>query len=181
MSDSRLLCSRQPPGGRPIWIRTPSRGMRTMIDAAQLGFRLRAARERRGLSQQAVADALGLPRTAVTNMESGNRAVSTLELTKLAALYGQSTAFFLLPNEEEEDLSIVLHRALPEMAGSPEIDQEVGRILDLYREGAGLRNLLGQAIELTVPNYAARLSSVGDAIRQGEAVAQEERRRLRSE
>lgn len=152
--------------------------MGKMSDAVQLGLRLRAARERRGLSQQAVADALGLPRTAVTNMESGNRAVSTLELTKLAELYGQSTAFFLSPNQEAEDLSIVLHRALPEMAGSPEIDQEVRHILDLYREGAGLRGLLGQAIELTVPNYAARLSSVGDAIRQGEAVAKEERRRL---
>jgi Zn-dependent peptidase ImmA (M78 family)/plasmid maintenance system antidote protein VapI len=149
-----------------------------MLDAAQLGSHLRAARERRGLSQQAVADALSLPRTAVTNMESGNRAVSTLELTKLAALYGQSTAFFLSPNEEAEDLSIVLHRALPEMAGSPDIDHEIRRIIDLCREGAGLRSLLGQAIELTVPNYAARLSSVGDAIRQGEAVAQEERRRL---
>ena len=43
-----------------------------MIDAAQIGLRLRAARERRGLSQQEVADALKLPRTALTNIESGN-------------------------------------------------------------------------------------------------------------
>ena len=42
-----------------------------MIDAAQIGLRLRAARERRGLSQQEVADALKLPRTALTNIESG--------------------------------------------------------------------------------------------------------------
>jgi len=151
-----------------------------MIDATQLGNRLRMARERRSLSQQAVADALNLPRTAVTNMESGNRAVSTLELTKLAEIYGYSAAFFVAANEEPEaeDLTVVLHRALPEIAGSPEIDQEVHHLLDLYREGAALRSLLGQAIELTVPNYAARLSSVGDAIRQGQAVAQEERRRL---
>jgi Zn-dependent peptidase ImmA (M78 family) len=73
----------------------------------------------------------------------------------------------------------VLHRVLPEIERTPKTKREVGRILDLYREGAGLRNLLDQASEQTVPNYASKLSSVGDAIRQGEVVAQEERRRLR--
>ena len=63
-----------------------------MVDAMQLGNRLRAARERCRLSQQAVADALDLPRTAVTNMESGSRSVSTLELTKLAEIYRYSAA-----------------------------------------------------------------------------------------
>ena len=150
------------------------------MDAVQLGNRLRAARDRRGLSQQAVADALGLPRTAITNMETGARAVSTLEMTKLADLYGQTPAYFLSPNEEgTEDLLVVLHRVAPDIAKAPETEREVSRILDLYREGAGLRSLLGQASEQTVPNYATRLSSVGDAIRQGEVVAQEERRRLR--
>ena len=149
------------------------------MDAAQLGDRLRAARDRRGLSQQAVAHALGLPRTAITNMETGARAVSTLEITKLANLYGQTPAYFLASNEQEtEDLFVVLHRALPEIEGTPQIEGEVRRILDLYREGAALRSLLDQASEQTVPNYASKLSSVGDAIRQGEVVAQEERRRL---
>ena len=50
------------------------------MEAEELGRRLRVAREARGLSQQAVADALGLARTAVTQMEAGNRSVSTLEL-----------------------------------------------------------------------------------------------------
>jgi Zn-dependent peptidase ImmA (M78 family)/transcriptional regulator with XRE-family HTH domain len=150
------------------------------MDATQLGGRLRAARERRGLSQQAVADALSLPRTAVTNMETGVRAVSTLEITKLADLLGQTPAYFLSPNEPEaEDLLVVLHRAAPDIDGTPEIRAEVARILDLYREGAALRGLLDLASEQTVPNYASRPASVGDAIRQGEVVAEEERRRLR--
>jgi cytoskeletal protein RodZ len=54
------------------------------MDAAQLGDRLRAARDRLGLSQQAVADALALPRTAITNIETGARAV----LTQLRRLEG---------------------------------------------------------------------------------------------
>jgi len=151
-----------------------------MIDAAQLGSRLRLARERRGLSQQAVADALGLPRTAVTNMETGNRAISTLELTKLADLYGYSAAFFLGANEGTgtEDLSVVLLRALPGIEDTPKVEAEVRRLLDLYCEGAVLRRMLDQAIEETVPSYAARMTSIGDAIRQGEFVAQEERHRV---
>ena len=36
------------------------------MDSMKLGRRLRAAREVRGLSQRAVADTLGVPRTAVT-------------------------------------------------------------------------------------------------------------------
>jgi Zn-dependent peptidase ImmA (M78 family) len=112
-------------------------------------------------------------------METGARAVSTLEITKLANLYGKMASYFLSANEQPEDLLVVLHRALPEIECTPQNEGEVRRILDLYREGAGLRALLDQASEQAVPNYAKRLSSVGDAIRQGEAVAQEERRRLR--
>jgi Zn-dependent peptidase ImmA (M78 family)/transcriptional regulator with XRE-family HTH domain len=150
-----------------------------MIDTALLASRLRDARERRSLSQQSVADALKLPRTAITFIESGERAVSTLELTKLAALYGQSPAFFLSQANEVEDISLVLHRALPEIKHTPEMEREVQNILDLYQEAASLREVLrGRTDDLAVPNYATRLYSAGDAIRQGESLAQEERRRL---
>lgn len=144
-----------------------------------LGARLRAARERRGMSQQAVADTLGLPRTAVTNMETGNRAVSTLELGRLSEIYGQPAAFLLGEDEPAaEDISVVLHRALPEMGQTPEIEQAVTHIIDLCREGVGLKLMLNQATEQTVPDYSARMASSGDAIRQGQQVAQEERRRM---
>ena len=66
-----------------------TRGGQT-VEAEELGRRLRVAREARGLSQEAVAEALGLPRTAITQMEAGNRSVSTLELAKLAGLYLQA-------------------------------------------------------------------------------------------
>ena len=59
-----------------------------------LGRRLREARENCGLSQQVAADSIGIPRTAVTQLEAGNRAVSTLELAQLAELYKQPVANF---------------------------------------------------------------------------------------
>src|SRR5260370_10699285 len=47
------------------------------IDQATLGKRLREARINCGFSQDAVAQELGIPRTAVVHIEAGNRAVTT--------------------------------------------------------------------------------------------------------
>src|SRR5260221_13917196 len=62
---------------------------------AQLGERLRRSREYLGLSQSEVAEYMGLSRPAVTNMETGKRKVSTLELTRLASLYRQPYEYFV--------------------------------------------------------------------------------------
>jgi transcriptional regulator with XRE-family HTH domain len=60
----------------------------------ELGRRLKEAREYLGLSQGAVADRLGIPRPSVSDMESGKRRVTFLELKQLAALYRRPIAFF---------------------------------------------------------------------------------------
>jgi Zn-dependent peptidase ImmA (M78 family)/transcriptional regulator with XRE-family HTH domain len=150
------------------------------FDRIKLGASVRSAREKAGKSQQDVADALGVPRTAVTNMESGTRAVSTLELSKLADLLRQPVAvFFAADRTNMEELSVVLPRALPAVMESPEMGAEVERIVDLSKEGASLRSLLDIAVENVVPNYAMKAGTVGEALRQADMVAQEERRRLR--
>lgn len=56
-------------------------------DRAALGARLKAAREYRGFSQEDVASHLGIPRSAVSLMESGERRVEAIELGRLARLY----------------------------------------------------------------------------------------------
>ena len=62
---------------------------------AAMAQRLREAREYVGLSQEEVAQALGMSRPAVTNIETGNRKVEAVELDKLATLYRQSVTFLL--------------------------------------------------------------------------------------
>lgn len=57
--------------------------------------RLRKARERLALSQEYVAKYLGVTRTAVTQMENGDRKVSGDELEKLCKLYGISADYAL--------------------------------------------------------------------------------------
>ena len=63
-------------------------------DRKQLGERLREAREYMGFSQEDVATYLGVPRSALSLMESGRRKVDVLELKKLAVLYKQSVDHF---------------------------------------------------------------------------------------
>jgi transcriptional regulator with XRE-family HTH domain len=67
----------------------------TLEKRAQFAGRLREARKLAGLSQGQVAKLLGLHRPSVSEMESGNRRVSSEELTKLAELYDVSAAWLL--------------------------------------------------------------------------------------
>lgn len=66
----------------------------------RLGERLRQAREYVGFSQDEVAGFLKVPRTAVTNIESGQRRVDALELKRLAELYRQPIGHFTGSDDE---------------------------------------------------------------------------------
>ncbi len=57
--------------------------------------KLKNARERLSLTQEYVAKYLGVSRTAVVQMENGNRKISGDELAKLCKLYGISSDYVL--------------------------------------------------------------------------------------
>lgn len=65
------------------------------MNYAELGRRIRSAREEATLSQDVVAQHLGLTRSAVSLIESGKRKVDSLELRSFSRLVGKSVAFFL--------------------------------------------------------------------------------------
>jgi transcriptional regulator with XRE-family HTH domain len=65
----------------------------------RLGLRLREAREYLGLSQEFVAEQLGLPRPSISAIEAGKRKVSSRELAGFARLYKRPVPELL---EEEE-------------------------------------------------------------------------------
>ena len=151
------------------------------MDAKDLGSRLRAARETRGLSQQAAAHELGLPRTAVTQLEAGSRSVSTLELTRLADLYLYPVADLLQkgPSDEDKDVLVALHRLAPGLEEDPNVREQVARCVHLCREGVALEHLLGTEHRSSPPSYDAHIPrSSGEAVAQGEEAAEQERRRL---
>ena len=57
--------------------------------------RLRAARQAAGLTQVAVARAVGRPQSYVSKCESGERRIDALELYEFAELYGLSVGHFV--------------------------------------------------------------------------------------
>ncbi|GAB4383620.1 MAG: hypothetical protein Kow00121_45810 [Elainellaceae cyanobacterium] len=65
------------------------------MNYAELGCRIRQAREEAALSQDVVAQHLGLTRSAVSLIESGKRKVDSLELRAFSQFVGKSVAFFL--------------------------------------------------------------------------------------
>ena len=146
-----------------------------------LGSRLRLARETRGLSQQAVAQVLGLPRTAITQIEAGSRSVSTFELTRLADLYVSSVTSLLDESvrDDDKDVLVALLRAAPGLETEPDARLQIARCVQLCHEGVSLKRLIDAKDRTGPPSYAMRLPrSAGEAVRQGEATAEQERHRI---
>ncbi|MFO0591851.1 MAG: helix-turn-helix transcriptional regulator [Polyangiaceae bacterium] len=61
-------------------------------DRKNLGVKLKEAREYLGFSQDEAARGIGLTRSAISLIESGQRKVDVLELKKFAELYQRSVA-----------------------------------------------------------------------------------------
>jgi len=112
------------------------------LDPPLLGRRLRVAREARGLTQQEVADDLGLARTTMVAMEKGERRVRAEELVRLADLYGRSVSELLQRGQPAEDLASQLRGALPSL----EELVDAGAATELA-EARSLRNELAAAAE----------------------------------
>ncbi|MEL6911510.1 MAG: helix-turn-helix transcriptional regulator, partial [Cyanobacteria bacterium J06598_4] len=64
------------------------------MNYAELGRRIRLAREAASLSQDDVAKHLKLSRSAISLVESGKRKVDSLELQKFSNLVGKSIEEF---------------------------------------------------------------------------------------
>lgn len=149
------------------------------ISYQDLGQRLRRAREAIGLTQEAVARHLDLSRSSVAQMELGKRAVSGLELDRLAYLYGRDLRDFLAPVFDPEASLMALFRAAAE-AGGDQVLEAASRCIALTREMIHLEELLAlDRAQLGVPAYPASSPKTRwQAIQQGTQAAQEERRRL---
>ena len=145
-----------------------------------LANKLRRAREALGFSQQQAAEAIGLPRTAITQIEAGNRQVSTLELTKLAKLYRQSvSSFFDEASDGEETLDKIFFRGKFDIKNSSAIKEKIYRYINLCEEGMFLENILQYATRVGPPKYdLPKPKNKAEAVLQGNLVADQERNRL---
>lgn len=100
----------------------------------ELAERIREERIYVGLSQADVAQALGIPRAAVSALETGKRRVSGLELGRLAELFGTSVDRLLGRDVPADETTTALFRATRSLT---ETDKEqVLRFAEFLR-GAG--------------------------------------------
>jgi DNA-binding XRE family transcriptional regulator len=79
-------------------------------DIQALARRLRESREYLGLSQEVVAERLGVPRASVSAMEAGKRKVSSMELRDLARLYRTSIEQLIGEEPEQDPVVGALYR-----------------------------------------------------------------------
>lgn len=63
----------------------------------RLASRLSACRRSLGITQQQAANAICVPRSAISRIEHGHRLISTLELAGLASLYHRPIIDFFTP------------------------------------------------------------------------------------
>jgi transcriptional regulator with XRE-family HTH domain len=75
---------------------------------AEIGSKLKEIREYLNITQQFVSEKTGIPRTAISAIESGKRKIDSVELTKLAKLYNHPVSYFL--GEEERPLDKTFER-----------------------------------------------------------------------
>ncbi|WP_165074792.1 helix-turn-helix domain-containing protein [Paludisphaera rhizosphaerae] len=151
------------------------------FDQTTIGRRLKEARTNCGLTQEAAAEAVGIPRTAVVAVEAGKRSLSTLELSQFAKLYHRPVAHFF---EEEpasvvEPADLILARQLPGYEDNQLVKDAVARCSEICQIAIELETLLDRRPRIAMPTYNLPAPKrAEEAIEQGILVAEEERRRL---
>ncbi len=149
-----------------------------MIDQAELGLRLKRARESCGLTQEDVAQEMGMVRATIAQIELGNRSVSGLELAKFSYLYARDIREFLADSFDVESLASVLLRA-DDDAGDG-VKSALRNCIALGRQLRDLETLLdiSRSTNSVAAYPSVALGSKWDAIQSGAQAALEERRRL---
>ncbi len=116
-----------------------------VLDPRLLGARLQEARKARRLTQERVAEELGLKRTTVVAIEKGDRRVRPEELMLLADLYGREVADLTRRRAVTQGFAAQFRLSLPRDGGTR---GDGGVDEDLSVAGAGLQGLCEDYFEL---------------------------------
>lgn len=84
----------------------------------KIGHRIKMLREKTGMSQDMLSQKMGIPRPAVSQIESGERKISADELQKLSHIFHVSVDDLLNPVKEPE---VHLHKAKEKKASKPQM------------------------------------------------------------
>ena len=150
------------------------------LDSKKLGFRLKQSREARQMTQQEAAKFIGISRVTIAQIEAGNRPINTVQLEKLAKLYGQGIEGFLTSDGiQSPEATSVLFRITEAL--KQKIDRKMLEpSIKLLREYTNLEKLLGLNSKFRRPiKYElSEPKNTWEAIQMGQQIAEEERQRL---
>lgn len=111
------------------------------LSPAELGERLKVARETANIKQESAAKSAGIARTTLISIEKGQRPARIEEVQALSRCYGVSVNSLLRREAVHVDL-VPRFRSLPE-TGDSGIDQAARTLNDLVRAEVELENILG--------------------------------------
>ena len=138
--------------------------MMDQLSWESIGERVRDSRASMGLSQQDLADRVGLERSMISKLEKGTRRIDAMELTAIAGVLDYPVTHFLSPTPE-----VVSRRAA--VAGAEELGESTAA-RDTYRNEAALaqwlRNVrqlidLGTLTPLPLALYPHRVTDLDSA------------------
>lgn len=139
------------------------------LSDAEIGERLRLAREGRKITQAAAGDLIGAARTTIVAIEQGKRRIQITELQKLAAAYGTSANAILRREAVHLDM-VPRFRKLRESEDHA-VEQATRLLNDLVRAEVELEGALGIKRERRYPPERPILP--GELHSQAEQHAQE--------
>ncbi|MGD0956155.1 MAG: XRE family transcriptional regulator [Candidatus Acidiferrales bacterium] len=144
------------------------------VDPRTLGLRLQEARKAAGMTQQQVADRLGMARTTIVAIEKGERRVVPHELLQLASLYGRSVSSLVSKRAVTESL-LTQFRANQRESG-PGFDEATNELQSRSEDYVELERMVGApSANRFPPEYDTK---GGPPERIAEDVATAERNRL---
>lgn len=121
--------------------------------------------------QEAVAEKLGIPRSAVSDIETGKRELSATELFRLTDLFGESLDYLLgLEDDQPEENLVMLRAEEVTSTARAEVNRFIHRC-DEYRE---LEEMTGEVREADLRPLRTILSTYEQAWK----LAEDERQRL---
>jgi transcriptional regulator with XRE-family HTH domain/Zn-dependent peptidase ImmA (M78 family) len=136
------------------------------MDKVALGQRLSEARDLAGMTQESVARAVGLDRTAIVLLEKGQRNLKVPELVEIAQVLGRPLSYFVEPPVP----AAVSRRSAPHAAHDStraldvEIDQFATDVRSLL--GLGLLTPVARIEGARVPRTHAEAESAASAFRR---------------
>jgi len=147
------------------------------ISQEKLAERLKAERNRLDLTQEKVAELMRMKRPTIVQIEAGNRAVTSIELSQFAVIY-KRTVESLLSENEPEAAAGVLH-----LRNNGDLDDTVrynlDKCIEVCKAATQLEKLLGMPQKGVRFSYnLERPQNRWEAVEQGMWLAAMERKRL---